>query len=300
MELLQSRTRQLIRTALASNTSLTYTTAMNVFLKFRSDYNLSNLYPIPVSHITLFMAYCFEKGLSPKTITTYLAGVNYFHKLQGFTDLSSNFVIKKMLEGCHRNRMSNDKRAPLTKNILVDICSKLATVCYNNYETSLFMSLFTLAYFGLFRASELTLARAFHVCHALLVDDLTFLTGNKYVVICLRHFKTHQRGGPVFIKLPCQNETLCPVKNLLNFLEIRPKSQTLLFCHQNGTPVTRSQFAHVLHLAFTQSRFGFGHFRTHSFRIGRATDLAAQGVPAEIIMKLGRWSSTCFRLYIRM
>lgn len=43
-----------------------------------------------------------------------------------------------------------------------------------------------------------------------------------------------------------------------------------------------------------------GHFRPHSFRIGRATDLAKQGVSESEIKALGRWESRAFQNYIRL
>ena len=46
-------------------------------------------------------------------------------------------------------------------------------------------------------------------------------------------------------------------------------------------------------------RFITLHFKTHSFRIGRATDLAAEGVNADTIKMMGRWSSNVFCKYIR-
>ena len=41
------------------------------------------------------------------------------------------------------------------------------------------------------------------------------------------------------------------------------------------------------------------HFGTHSLRIGGATALYAAGASETIIRTLGRWSSDCFRLYVR-
>jgi hypothetical protein len=40
-------------------------------------------------------------------------------------------------------------------------------------------------------------------------------------------------------------------------------------------------------------------YKTHSFIICRATDLAIMGVTAKAIMKAGRWNSDCYKLYIR-
>ena len=40
-------------------------------------------------------------------------------------------------------------------------------------------------------------------------------------------------------------------------------------------------------------------YSTHSLRIGGATALADAGCPDVIIQTMGRWSSTCYRLYCR-
>ena len=40
-------------------------------------------------------------------------------------------------------------------------------------------------------------------------------------------------------------------------------------------------------------------FGTHSLRIGGATALFAQGATPMVIRTMGRWSSDCYRLYVR-
>lgn len=105
VEHLQRRARQLLLTGIARNSTSTYNTSISAFGKFRSFYGLPKQLPIPVPQIILFMSFCFEKGLSPKSISTYIAGINYYHKLCGFYDLSNVFLIRKLLEGCHRSRI---------------------------------------------------------------------------------------------------------------------------------------------------------------------------------------------------
>jgi hypothetical protein len=41
------------------------------------------------------------------------------------------------------------------------------------------------------------------------------------------------------------------------------------------------------------------HFGAHSFRIGGATALFAAGADPTVIRTMGRWSSDCYRLYVR-
>ncbi|XP_053391508.1 uncharacterized protein LOC123530881, partial [Mercenaria mercenaria] len=139
MECLRSRARTLLQTAIAPNSHLTYSNAINAFEKFRSVYHLRSQWPAPVQDVVLFIAYSFEKGQSPKTISTYVAGLNYFHKLHGFYDLLSVFIISKLLEGCRRNRPTRDNRAPLTKDKLITVGNVLPTICYTDYEPNYFL-----------------------------------------------------------------------------------------------------------------------------------------------------------------
>lgn len=243
------------------------------------------------------MTFCFERGFLPKTITTYIAGLNYYHKLSGFYDITHVFVISKLLEGCRRNRLSRDNRAPLTKPLLKAVCSILPEVCYDTYETKMFSSVFTLAYFGLFRVSELVAVSSSRVGFPIEYSDLSF-SGNKYVSIRLRHSKTNHSGRPIILKIPKEIGQICPVRMLTEFVIIRPRHQGVLFCHRDSSVVTRTQFSAVLNKCI--GRLGLsGTYRTHSFRIGRASDLASAGLNSQAIMKLGRWTSNSYKLYIR-
>lgn len=296
MECLQYRARRLVQSGIASNSMLTYNTSINVFNTFRQNYNLPNQWPFPIHHISLFMAFCFEKGHSPNTISTYIAGINYFHKLNGFYDITNIFVIQKLLEGCRRGRPCRDIRAPLTMQILISVYNTLPGVCYNNYECKLFSALFVLAYFGLFRVSELVSSLSDDM---LSLSDLSFVDNKKYIIIQLRRYKTNQRGIPTYLKIPCEHGILCPVRSMSEYLSLRPRSPGPLFCHSNLTPVTRSQFSAVLSKCISKTVCTDLCFKSHSFRIGRATDLASQGYSSSVIMKLGRWNSGAYRLYIR-
>lgn len=276
---------------------MTYNTGLRSFENFRKLYYLSEVWPIPSEHIILFMTFCFEKGFSPKTITTYIASLNYYHKLHRYYDINRVFIVSKLLEGCRRNRVVRDKRAPVTKSILTAICQVLPQVCYDTYETCIFKAIFSVAYFGLFRISELVASSANMLGHPIEHTDVS-IRDDKYAVIRLRHFKTNQRGNAVLLKIPRETGPICPVVQLSNFLTVRPTVSGLFFCHANQSPVTRSQVSAVLNKCIIKLGFT-GMYRSHSFRIGRATDLAAGGCNAQTVMKLGRWSSDSYRLYIR-
>lgn len=77
-----------------------------------------------------------------------------------------------------------------------------------------------------------------------------------------------------------------------------PPSQYILFVHVIGAPITRSQCLAILRnsLPFIQVS---GHYRSHSFCIGMATELANRGVPDANVLEIGRLKYNAFMAYIR-
>ena len=53
-----------------------------------------NLLTLPWTKNVLFMAYLFEEGKSPNTISTYLEALSYYLKFKGKPDITNNFIIK--------------------------------------------------------------------------------------------------------------------------------------------------------------------------------------------------------------
>ena len=72
------------------------------------------------------------------------------------------------------------------------------------------------------------------------------------------------------------------------------------FCHQNGTPVTRQHLSDVLKEIITSLSMNPNHYNTHSFRIGKATDLAENNYTHTQIAMIGRWKSYEFQKYLKL
>ena len=82
-------------------------------------------------------------------------------------------------------------------------------------------------------------------------------------------------------------------------MRLQNNNSQFLFCHTNGTPLTRYQFGAVLTKSIQALGLKSEAYRSHSFRIGAASWLAVKGVPDETIKKLGRWKSDSYSKYIR-
>jgi site-specific recombinase XerD len=248
----------------------------------------------------LYIAYCFEKNYAPSTIKLYIAGISFFHKVYSLNDPTDNFVIKKMLEGCKRLRTRQDYRAPISHRMLTKIITALKYVCSSGYEMLLFKTVFSLAYFGLFRVSELIVCSQMDTSRALTMKDVVFEKNTNALLVQLRITKTKQTGNPIVVRIPYNDETKDCIDSLRKYLSLIPLGATYFFCHANKTPLTRYQFSAVLSKACNQAGFRSDTVKTHSFRIGRATDLAIRGHSDSMIKQMGRWSSGSYLRYIRV
>ena len=152
---IQSTTREPVRASLVIDIQMTYKNAISAFNKFRFHHNLGSQWPAAVIHVQYFISSCFERGFSPATISSYCSGISFFHKINHLSDPTSTFNIQKMPKGCMQSRKQHDNRAPISKEMLTDICSRLNQICSSHYEMLLFTATFSLAYYGLQRVSEL-------------------------------------------------------------------------------------------------------------------------------------------------
>ncbi|WAR16111.1 hypothetical protein MAR_030705 [Mya arenaria] len=123
------------------------------------------------------------------------------------------------------------------------------------YELLLFNAASVLAYFGMFRISELVFTTVLHSDRPLMIDDISFQNNDQLVKIRIRISKTSNKGSPIELIIPCETDAkFCPIRSLRHY-------------------------------------FDDLHFRSHSFRIGRVTQLANDGVSMDVIQRLGRWKS---------
>ena len=295
MEHLRQAAGRLVSASISDNTKAAYGTALSALSKFRTDHGLTMEWPVPVDVIYLFIADCFERGCAASTIQSYVAGISFYHKLNGYVDMSNVFVIRKLLEGCRRQRRTRDVRAPILQSTLVRILDLLPSVCSSAYETCLFQTAYSIAYFGLFRVSELTYAAKSP--KPIGRSGVSIGADGGVAILTLDSSKTS--SVPVTVRIPKVGGTVCPVRLLQQYISLRPASEAQLFIHRNGTPLTRYQFSAVLGKVIRALGLPFHKYKSHSFRIGRATQLSLQGVSDNAIQRMGRWKSDAFKTYIR-
>ena len=293
----------MIDASLSDNTKLAYSNALKNFVNFRKENGLENWWPVPSDHLEFFLADLYNKGYSSKTASTFISAISYHHKIHAMEDTCSQFRCRKLLENYRRINPSMDQRLPIMYDTLRQIWHKLEIVCFNQYETYLFQAVFTLAFFGLFRVSELVWSSAKDPGRPLQMSDIKFILNGKatkVVHIYLRKSKTNQDGRTELIEIYPLDSVVCPVKALTCYLKHRPSVSNILFCHKDNSPLTRYQFGAVLTKTLSALKINTAGYKSHSFRIGAASWLALQGTPHDVIKKMGRWSSNAFLRYIRI
>ena len=93
---------------------------------------------------------------------------------------------------------------------------------------------------------------------------------------------------------------VCPVKALEDFIFLRGGAVGPLFSTPVGMPYTataaREDLSSVLSFCGLDNKW----YKSHSFRIGAASDAALRGFSDAQIRLMGRWHSDAFRQYIRL
>lgn len=290
LEHLEQEASRLLYRSLAPNTHQSYNTALAKFNQFRAQYDLAQIWPVPTNQLVHFIAYLSINNLSYRTICLYISAMSYHHKILGALDNTRHFIVTKSLEGVRRSvGVNKDIRLPISIQLFTKIIHSLKSVCRSPYESLLFAATYTVTFFGLLRVSEVLALQANHISQNQL--------GQFFITISSS--KTDQTGRSSVVQIQQLPQThFCPSSTITPFLQARPPRKPTLFVHIDGSPVTRSQFQAVLDksLSFLQVK---GHYKSHSFRIGMATELANQGFSNEKIQELGRWTSNSFLTYIR-
>ena len=86
----------------------------------------------------------------------------------------------------------------------------------------------------------------------------------------------------------------CPLAALDSYEAIRGNADGPLFLQQSSIPLTRPHLATFLRSCLIFSNLSTRLYNTHSFRIGRATQMAIDGFNDDTIKSTGRWNSTAY------
>ena len=96
-------------------------------------------------------------GFAPSAVRSYLSAISFNLKIQGLSDLTDNFIIKKMIGGYRKLNKICNIRKPITLDILIQLSDALLHICSSKYEVVMFKAAFTLTFSAFLRVGEILL-----------------------------------------------------------------------------------------------------------------------------------------------
>lgn len=292
--------RTLRETAIADSTRQAYKAGFQRYTQFCHNYRL-RLLPTNEETLCFFVAYLSVEVQYP-TIKLYLAAIRFFQLQQGMHDpLKDTPRLSLLLRGAQKQARRRT-RLPISPALLQNIVRTILRSSHLHIQDRyLYVSAITMVFFGCLRCGEITYptTRTFNPSRHLTMRDVR--TSKKGIELAIKQSKTDQIGTGALVTIGPGNKTLCPLKLLQKFMQYRKHaaSSDALYRFHNGSLLTRAKLQATLQESLQALGLPAHKFGTHSLRIGSATAAATAGVPMDIIKAMGRWSSECYRRYIR-
>ena len=263
----------------------------------------------------LYCVHLHKLGRQSGTIKSYVSAIKAKLTADNY-NWNDQLILLSTFIGT--SRLENDTvrtRLPIGRGLLELILNEIkmyysAPKRNQPYLEILFKALFSAAYFSLLRIGELTLSP-----HVLKAKDVHLATNKSQILFVLYSSKTHSKAShPQKIRIFADQELvvqfeskfnrdlMSPFDLLNDYLRVRGGYDTdsePFFIYRDGTPVAAVEVRKLLKRLLRKLQLNPNLYNTHSFRIGRATDLMKKGVPAERIKRFGRWKSNAVYKYLR-
>ena len=252
--------------------------------------------------VALYLAHMEQEGKAHKTIRSHLSAISFKFRLHNITDPMKFALVDKTIQGIKNRYLSSNNsqpRKPIDKPLLSRLVNVIPSCAANPYERAMFHAVFLLAHFACLRAGEISLSN--NKEHMLQSEQFTREVsqgGASYTV----HFATYKHSNhqtPQIKLCSSPDPNLCPVSALDTYLSLRGTFKGPLMQSPSGKPLTRYRLAQFLRSCLTLCNEQPDLYGTHSFRIGRATQLAEEHAADVTIRSAGRWNSNAFKSYIR-
>ena len=253
--------------------------------------------------VALFCGYLTEKGRQSSTIKSYISGIKFILKQDGYQWDDNRIAFSAFTNAC---RLSNDifkTRLPISFKLLELLLFELDRFFPTQfYLNILYKTIFSFAYYGMMRIGELA-----HSEHQIWASNVHIAQNKRKIMIILLSSKTHGKGSkPQKISIVGDNESIyynhfCPFNLVKVYCKIRgniSKVNEPFFVFKDGSDIFPSNVRTVLRQLLDNMNLESSLYDTHSFRIGRSVDLFSANIPLSRIKLAGRWKSNVVYKYI--
>ena len=253
-----------------------------------------------------------DGGVLPSTAAGYVGQAQGWHAKQYGIKLAAGMKLNRlpaMLKGLRRvygegGRSVRRGFAPQALRSAMDLVLDPTNIEHANIRAAI-----ALAFQGLLRGAEITADGKFSPVSDLTRADIVSLNSER-LVLMMRPCKNmhHLSGKTVPLIVGAGGDYIDAVAEVRNLFEVDPvpvdrADTTPLFRTGQAGSDRKALKTDVLRAWVKTLAIRNGdapeHFGTHSMRIGGATALFAAGADPTVIRTMGRWSSDCYRLYVR-
>ena len=299
---------------IAKNTWSTYKTAERLLLMCQAEYKEKFDWPMTTKDVLLFVHWLiYVRNLKAGTVKSYLSGIRQLHIMKGLDEPNLRpEIVKIVIKGkenkdkADKLRKTGDSRLPMTRDLMKTLKDKIIS-WDKPWDTKLLVwAVCTLAFHGAFRIHELLCKTEsfFDPFYTLLTENVTMSAdsnGKRTIHVKLNCPKEQRNGQAVIIDIFESGCSICPVKAFTRWTAIQqPTNGMPLFRQPDGTPLTGKKLNKILDILMAdEAKKGEGTIKSHSFRIGIASELGTMGFDDEEVMATGRWSSRAFESYMR-
>ena len=253
----------------------------------------------------MYVGHLIDKKVKSTTIKSYISGIKSVLADDGYQWDNSTGQFTALTHACRLKYDRVKTRLPITfglLEILLTEIEKKYTKLNQYYLTKLYQSIFLLAYYGLLRIGEMAKG-----AHAVRACNVHAGRNKNKIMLVLFTSKTHGRDSrPQEIRIWADHDLtkvkFCPFEIVNDYGDIRGgyvDDHEQFFVFSDGSPVKPYQVRAVLRAALRKLKLNPKLYDTHSFRIGRASDLMKNGKTIDQIKKVGRWKSNAVFKYIR-
>ena len=246
----------------------------------------------------LFIANLIDRGAQSATITSYKSTIKNVLQNDGYIWDDKKVWLHSLTHAC---RLINDTvktrlpiRGHLLEVLLFEIQRRYGT---QPYLQIMYMTIFSLGYYGLMRIGELVKSEANHTVKA---KDVRIALNKNKIQLVLYTSKSHGKANmPQKIKITAVANSkdfgivrfFCPFKIIREFAEFRGgfESETEPFIvFRDGTQPDANSVRILLRSLLSDLHLDASLYDTQSFRIGRSTDMLKANCSLKFVKSMGR------------
>ena len=263
--------------------------------------------------VSLYCAHLLKRGAKSATLKSYVSAIKGFLVADGYPWDQNQILLDVLTKSCSLQNDEVYNRLPIQLGLLELLLIETQKLYDGTqpYLELLYKTLFSFMYYGLMRVGEV--AKTEDARHTLKAKDVHVADNKKKIQLILYSSKTHdRRHRPQQIKITAnefyhahnmaRGPHFCPFVLANNYCESRgdyEHDEDQYFIFRDGAPVTARHVRVMLRRLLTRLNLEPHLYDTHSFRIGRATDLMKLHADIEKIKLTGRWRSNAVYKYIR-